>query len=70
MHEHRHLLTVGGGLESGADSYLRLSKTDVAAYEPVHRPVELHIGLYGLYGTELVGGILVDEACLQLMLQI
>ena len=69
-HQYGHLLRVGSRLEGGTDGDLRLSETYVAAYEAVHRARTLHVGLDGLRGLQLVGGIFIDEAGLQLMLQV
>ena len=69
-HEHGHLLGVGGGLECGAHGYLGLAEAHVAADEPVHWAVALHVGLDGAGGGELVGGVLVYKGCLQLLLHV
>ncbi len=69
-HEHRSLLVVGRSLERGAYGYLRLAETHVTAYQTVHRPRRLHIGLHGLGSRKLVRGVLIYERCLQLMLHI
>ena len=69
-HENSDLLAVGGGLESGADSDFSLTEADIAADESVHGAVALHVSLDRLCGLELVGGILVDEAGLQLVLHV
>lgn len=66
--EHGHLLAVGGGLEGGADGDFGLAEAHVAADEAVHGLVRLHVGLDGLGGGQLVGGILIDERGLQLLL--
>ena len=69
-HKHRHLFAIGCSLESGAHRYLGLAKTDIAAYQAVHWPVALHIGLDGTRGRKLVGRILVYERRLQFLLHI
>ena len=68
--EHRHLLAVAHGLESGADGQLRLAKPDVSADEAVHRRLTLHVGLDGLVGLILVGRVLIEERRLELLLHI
>ena len=68
--EHGHLLAVGGGLEGGADGDFGLAEAHVAADEAVHGLVRLHVGLDGLGGGQLVGGILIDERGLQLLLHV
>ena len=69
-HEHRHLLAVGGGLEGGTHRHLGLAEAHVAAHQAVHGAAALHIGLHVVGGLQLVGGVLVEEAALELMLQI
>ena len=67
-HEHRHLLGVARRLEGRAYGHLGLAEPHVAAHEAVHGLGLLHVGLHVLCGLELVGGVLVEEARLQLML--
>ncbi len=69
-HQHGRLLAVDGGLESRAHGYLGLSEAHIAAYEAVHRPLAFHIGLNGLGGRELVRRIFINEAGLELMLEV
>ena len=69
-HEHRHLLAVGGGLEGGTHRHLGLAEAHVAAHQAVHGAAALHIGLHVVGGLQLVGGVLIEETALQLMLQI
>ncbi len=69
-HEHSGLLAVGGGLECGTDGNLGLAEANVATHKTVHRTRRLHIALYSLCGSKLVGGVLVDKRCLKLVLQI
>ena len=64
------LLVVGGSLEGGAYRHFRLSESDISADQAVHWTGTLHVGFHGLGGRQLVGGILVDEGCLQLMLHV
>ena len=69
-HKHGGLLAVGGGLEGGANGDFGLAEAHVAAYQAVHGLVLFHVGLHGLRGLKLVGGVLVDERRLQLVLQV
>lgn len=64
------LFPITGRFESRPDCYLRLAESYIAAYQTVHRAMRLHI-LFDVVGRlELVGGILIDERGLQLVLQI
>ena len=63
--EHHHLLGVGERLLGGADRDLGLAVADVAADQPVHRPLRLHVGLDRLDRLELVGGLAVGEGALE-----
>ena len=56
-HQHRHLFSVGNGLECGADGYFRLTETYIAAHQAVHRAAILHIPFYRNGGSFLVGSI-------------
>ena len=67
-HEHGHLLGVLHGLERGAHGDLGFAETHVAADQAVHRDRLLHIGLDLVDGGQLVGGLLVRERVLQLLL--
>ena len=60
-HQHHHLLAVGGGLDRGAQGDLGLAEADVAADQPVHRPLPLHVALHRLDRLQLVGGLAVGE---------
>ena len=64
--EHQHLLAVVGGLERGAQRDLGLAVADVAADQPVHRALGLHVGLDGLDRLALVGRLAVRERGLEL----
>ena len=66
--QHHHLLALGGGLVRGAQRDLGLAVADVAADQPVHRPLGLHVGLDRLDRVELVGGLAVGEGSLELEL--
>ena len=69
-HEHCHLLAVGGGLEGCAYGNLGLSESHVAADETIHRTSALHVLLHFVCGFQLVGSVLVDEACFEFVLQV
>ena len=69
-HEHGCLLGVGGGLEGGADGHFCFAEPHVAAHKSVHRSLALHVGFHRLSGCELVGGVLVGERSLELMLHV
>ena len=69
-HQHGHLLAVAGGLEGGADGDLGLAEAHVAADQPVHGRAAFQVLLHVQRGLLLVGGVLVDEAGLQLVLQV
>ena len=60
-HQHHHLLAVGGGLDRGPQRHLGLAEADVAADQPVHRPLGLHVALDRLDRLQLVGGLAVGE---------
>ena len=64
-HEHQHLAPSRGRLEGGPDGDLGLPEADVAAHEPVHRPVGLHVLLHGVDRRLLVVGLLERERALQ-----
>ena len=67
-HQHRHLLIVRTSLEGSADGHLGLAESHIPTYQTVHRTVALHVGLHGLRGLQLVGRVLVEEACLEFVL--
>ena len=69
-HQHSYLLAVVGGFEGSADSHFRLTKSYIAADEPVHRTSLLHILLYLLCCLHLVGGVFIEERTFQFVLQI
>ena len=64
-HEHHHLLALRGGLVRGAQRDLGLAVADVAADQPVHRPLGLHVLLDRLDRLELVGRLAVRERLLE-----
>ena len=67
-HQHSHLFIVAGSLEGRTYGHLRLTESHITTYQTVHRTTALHIPLHILCGFQLVGGILIEEASLQLML--
>ena len=69
-HEHGGLLAVDSRLEGRPDGHLGLAEAHIAAHQAVHGSVALHVGFHGLCGLELVGGVLIDERSLELLLQI
>ncbi len=69
-HQHGHLLAVGGCLERRAYRDLGLAEAHVAAYQAVHGALAFHVGLDGPCRRELVGSVLVDKRCLQLLLHV
>ncbi len=68
--EDQHLLAVGRRLDRGAQRHLGLAEADVAADQPVHRPLRLHVGLDRVDRVELVDGLLVRELGLELLDQL
>ena len=69
-HKDGHLLGVAAGFEGGADGHFGLAEAHVAADEAVHGGGVLHVVLDVLGGFELVGGVLVEEGGLELLLQV
>ncbi len=61
-------ISVGDGLEGGAEGDFRLAVADVAADEAVHGLAALHVALHVEDGLGLVGGLLVGEGVFQLHL--
>ena len=66
--EHRDLLPVEHGLEGRAHRDLRLAVTDVAAQQPVHGLLRLHVPLDVRDRLRLVGRLLVLEGVLEFLL--
>ena len=64
-HEHQHLLAGVGGLEGGAQRDLGLAVADVAADQPVHRALGLHVPLDLLDRLALVARLRVGEGGLE-----
>ena len=67
-HQDGDLLAVLDGLEGGADGDLGLAVADVAAHQPVHRDLPLHVLLDLVDGRELVDGLHEREGVLELAL--
>ena len=65
-HQHQHLLAGVGRLERGAQRDLGLAVADVAADQPVHRALGLHVLLDRLDRLALVGRLAVREVLLEL----
>ncbi len=65
--EHGHLLAVHDRLEGGPHGHLGLAVADVAAEEPVHRDLALHVGPDLADRAELVVGLLVLEGLAELL---
>ena len=63
--EHQDLLAVGGRLDRGAQRDLGLAVADVAADQPVHRALGLHVGDHVLDRVALVGRLAVGEVGLE-----
>ena len=66
--QHHHLLALRRRLVGGAQRDLGLAVADVAADQPVHRAVGLHVALHRLDRLDLVGGLAVGEALLEVEL--
>ena len=67
-HQHGHLLAVLHRLEGSPQRHLGLAEAHVAAHQPVHRVLGLHVALPVGDGHQLVGGLLEGEGVLQLAL--
>ena len=67
-HQHRDLFAAHHRLERRADRDLRLAEADVAADEPVHRPLGLHVGLGVGDRRELIRRFLEQKRALELVL--
>ena len=63
-----HLLARCYRLESGAHRDLGLPIADVAAHQPVHRYIALHVVFHFVDGTQLIGRLLIREALFELPL--
>ncbi len=60
-HEHHHLLAAARRLDRGAQRDLGLAVADVAADQPVHRPLGLHVDHHVVDRVALVGRLAVGE---------
>ena len=69
-HQHSHLLAIHSGLKGCTYCHLGLTKAHIAAYQSVHGSCLLHIGLHILRSLQLIGRVLIQERCLQFVLQI
>ena len=69
-HQYCHLLAVGSRFEGCAHRHFGLTKTYIAADQSIHRHGAFHIVLDVQGGFRLVGGVFVEEGCLQLVLHI
>ena len=67
-HEDRHLLAVLDRLERRSHCDLGLAVADVAADEPVHRDLTLHVGLDLVDRAQLVGRLDIGEGVLEFAL--
>ena len=67
-HEDSHLLVVDASLERSPDGHLRLAEAHVAADKAVHGALPLHVSFHVGSCLELVGRVLIEETCFQLML--
>ena len=67
-HEHGHLLAVLHGLEGRPHRDLGLAVADIAADEPVHGDLALHVGLDLVDRGQLVGRLDIGEGVLELTL--
>src|SRR5690349_9964925 len=66
--EHGDLVTAVDRFERRAHRHLGFAKTDVAAYQPVHRTRDRHIAFDGIDGGELIRRLDVGEGCVELTL--
>ena len=69
-HEHSHLFAIGSGLKGCTYSHLGLTKAHITTHQAVHGLGLFHISLHILRSLQLIGGILIEERGLELMLQI
>jgi hypothetical protein len=68
-HEHGHLLAVERGAERRAHRHLGLAVADVAAHDPIHRPLAPHVAERVFDRGELIGRLVVREGRLELLLE-
>ena len=69
-HQHGHLLTIASRFKGGTHGHLGFAEAHIAANQAIHGASTLHVGLHLLRGLALVGRVFVEEARLQLVLQI
>ena len=69
-HEHCHLFRVACRLECCSHSHFRFSKSHIPTDESVHRPRAFHVAFHIIGCRQLVGCILIKEACLEFVLHI
>ena len=69
QHRCRHQLRIAGCLESCSHSNFRLTETHIATDQSVHGAGLFHIGLHVVRSLQLVGSVLIQESCLQFVLQ-
>ena len=67
-HQHRHLLAPHDSLEGSPDGHLRLAEAHIAAEQPVHGLLPLHVPLDIIDGSQLVGSFLERKCVLKLIL--
>ena len=68
-YQHGHLLRVASSLKGSTHGDFRLAKAHVATHQTIHGARLLHIGLHIVGGLQLVGGVFIEESCLQFVLQ-
>jgi len=69
-HDHRGLVAVLHGLERRPERHLGLAESHVAAHQPVHGPLLLHVGEDILDGPLLVRRLLEGERRLELPVEV
>ena len=67
-HEHGHLIAGVDRFERRPHRHFRLAVADVAAEQPIHRPLDLHVVLDGGDGGELVGRFAVGKRGVEFLL--
>jgi hypothetical protein len=65
-HQHHHLLALRRCLVRGAQRDLGLAVADVAADQPIHRTLGLHVGLDRFDRVDLIGGLAIGKRRLEL----
>ena len=69
-HKYRHLLAIHSRLKCRAYSHLGLSEAYISADKAIHRTRRLHIALYSLDSSLLIGGLLIAERRLHSLLKV